>query len=77
MTNEELNMFFISMLSSLEEYIYVNSLLKDNVNVIAMQDNIRKFLIENCKHDVETDYIDLTTEQSHKIVYCTKCNMTL
>jgi hypothetical protein len=77
MANVDSNNFFISMLSLLDEKIYVNSLLKENVNVIAIQDNIRKFLISNCNHEVETDYIDLTPEKSYKIVYCTKCMMNL
>jgi hypothetical protein len=71
------NNFFISILASLEENVYVNDFLKDNANVIAIQDNIRKFLIENCKHDLETDYIDIDPEQSQKVIYCTKCMMNL
>jgi len=57
--------------------VYVNDFLKDNANIIAIQDNIRKFLIANCKHDLETDYIDIDTEQSQKVIYCTKCMMNL
>jgi|DEB0MinimDraft_4_1074332.scaffolds.fasta_scaffold210254_2 hypothetical protein len=77
MSDEDTNNFFISLLTSLEEKIYVNEFLKNNANVIAIQDNIRKFLIMNCKHVFETDYIDIDPEQSQKIVYCTKCMMNL
>jgi hypothetical protein len=69
--------FFIYILSLLDEKIYVNDFLKDNVNVIAIQDNIRKFLITNCKHELATDYVDITPEQSQQITYCTNCMMNL
>jgi len=74
---DDINIFFVSLLSLLDEKMYVNEFLHDNVNVIAIQENIRKFLIENCQHDIVTDYIDITTEQTNKIVFCSKCNMTL
>ena len=77
MSDEDTNNFFISLLASLEEKIYVNEFLKSNTNVIAIQDNIRKFLIMNCEHVLETDYIDIDPEQSQKIIYCTKCMMNL
>ena len=59
------------------ENIYINDSLKYNKNVISIRDNIRKFLIENCQHDLVTDYIDIDPEQSQQIIYCTKCNMNL
>jgi len=74
---DDINIFFVSFLSLLDEKMYVNEFLKNNVNVIAIQQNIRNFLIENCQHNKETDYIDITTEQTNKIVFCSKCNMTL
>jgi len=77
MSSVALNNFFIAMLSSLEDNVYENPVLRDNLNVINIQENIRSFLKHNCKHELVTDYIDLTPEQSQKIVYCTKCNMTL
>jgi hypothetical protein len=77
MSSVALNDFFIYMLSALDEEIYVNSFMRENKNITNIRDNIRDFLIDNCEHDVETDYIDLTHEQSQKIVYCTKCMMTL
>ena len=77
MSDEDTNNFFISLLASLEEKIYVNEFLKSNTNAIAIQDNIRKFLIANCKHDLETDYIDIDQEQSQKVIYCNKCMMNL
>jgi len=77
MSSVALNNFFIYMISVLDEEIYVNSFMRENNNITNIRDNIRDYLIDNCEHDVETDYIDLTPEQSQKIVYCTKCNMTL
>ena len=77
MSVNDTNNFFISMLESLEEKLYMNNFLKDNTNIIAIQDNIRKFLITNCKHELETDYIDIDPEQSQKVIYCTKCMMNL
>jgi hypothetical protein len=69
------NNFFIEMLSSLDEEIYVNDHLKDNAIVTGIRKYIRKYLIVNCKHDLETDDIDVTPEQSLRITYCSKCNM--
>ena len=77
MSVDDTNNFFISVLESLEEKLYMNNFLKDNTNIIAIQDNIRKFLIANCKHDLETDYIYIDQEQSQKVIYCTKCMMNL
>ena len=77
MSVDDTNNFFISMLESLEEKLYMNNFLKDNQTIIAIQDNIRKFLITNCKHELETDYIDIDPEQSQKVIYCTKCMMNL
>ena len=77
MSNDDTNNFFISMISLLDENIYINDSLKYNKNVISIRDNIRKFLIENCQHDLVTDYIDIDPEQSQQIIYCTKCNMNL
>lgn len=47
----------------------------DSVNILA--NNIKTFLIANCVHDVETDYIDVSPEQSQQIHYCKKCGMNM
>ena len=47
----------------------------DSIN--ALNKNIKTFLIANCVHDVETDYIDTSPEQSQQICYCKKCNLML
>jgi NAD-dependent SIR2 family protein deacetylase len=77
MTSVDLNNFFIYMLSALDDEIYVNHFMRENANVVNIRGNIREFLIDNCDHEVETDYIDLTPDQSQRIVYCAKCKMTL
>lgn len=77
MSDGETNIFFIHMLSLLDEKMYTSPFLRENANVTAIKKNICTFLIENCEHDIETDYIDIDQEQSQKIIYCTKCMMTL
>ena len=64
------------IINDLSDAIFFNH-YKNKKNVIAIQDNIRKFLIMNCKHVLETDYIDIDPEQSQKVLYCTKCMMNL
>lgn len=77
MSNNDTNNFFIHMLSLLDEKIYISQFMRDNVNVTTIRDNIRKFLIANCEHDLVTDYIDIDPEQSQQIIYCTKCMINL
>jgi len=75
MANTNLNNFFISFLSIIEENSYVDRSIQDNVCIANIRSNIHKFLIDNCLHNIEIDYIDVTPEQTTKIVYCTKCLM--
>lgn len=73
----DVNNFFIHMLSLLEEEMYSNQFIQENPDVLNIRDNLRIFLTNNCEHELVTDSIDLTHEQTKKIVYCTKCMMTL
>ena len=77
MSDEDTNNFFIHMLSLLDDKMYISQFMRENVNVTAIRDNIRTFLVENCEHDLVTDCIDIDPEQSQHIIYCSKCMMTL
>jgi len=39
----------------------------------SLLDYLRKFLDENCCHEMETDWVDVSPETMQKVVYCKKC----
>ena len=62
-----------SFLNRQKQHITCNEILnKLNELVNILEDKLR----ENCKHDLENDYIDISEENYQKICYCKKCLLT-
>jgi len=60
-------------LNKQKQNITCNEILnKLNELVKILEDKIR----ENCNHDLENDYIDISEDNSQKICYCKKCLLT-
>jgi len=72
-----INNFFIDILRQIEDTAYINNDFEKNEFVLNIQKNIKGYILQNCKHEIETDYIDITPEQSQKIYYCKKCMLNL
>ena len=62
-----------SFLNRQKQHITCNEILnKLNELVKILEDKLR----ENCKHDLENDYIDISEDNYQKICYCKKCLLT-
>ena len=48
----------------------------DFLNIITLKQELRSFLLANCKHDIIIDDIDVDAERSQRIHYCSKCFST-
>lgn len=68
---------FIYTLSELEVLLYNDEQFASNNNIQAIQRNIKKFLYNNCNHDIEKDIIEIDYEKTQQITYCKKCMLNL
>ena len=58
-------------------YLLHNLKLKDYYNVkLGLLEDINSYLLENCQHVWEDDYIDINPERSMNITYCNLCCMS-
>ena len=48
-----------------------------NKQIQSMLEYMREFLDEYCKHEMETDWVDINIETTQKIVFCKKCEFMI
>ncbi len=74
-TNDKTNIFNCNDLISIKHY--VNACQTINMNdQTRILNTINIFFINNCEHDIITDYVDISPDKGHNIKYCTKCEIT-
>jgi len=67
LTNDELHI--INKYNDLHD---ISQLFLDSI--CSISNDINQYLKKNCKHEWNTDFIDIDTEHSKQIKYCNYCN---
>ena len=65
----------IHMLSTVKS-ILDDDIVKDDCDIQQIYELVVKYIDTNCKHNIITDYIDISPEYGHNIKYCDICMKT-
>ena len=65
----------IHLLSTVKS-ILDDDIVKDDCDIQQIYELVVKYIDTNCKHNIITDYIDISPEYGHNIKYCDICMKT-
>ena len=65
----------IHMLSTVKSILDDDN-VKDDCDIQQIYELVVKYIDTNCKHNIITDYIDISPEYGHNIKYCDICMKT-
>ena len=65
----------IHLLSTVKS-ILDDDIVKDDCDIQQIYELVVKYIDTNCKHNIITDYIDVSPEYGHNIKYCDICMKT-
>jgi len=74
-TNDKTNIFNCNDLISIKHYVKAHQTMNMN-DQTRILNTINIFFINNCEHDIITDYVDISLDKGRNIKYCNKCEIT-
>ena len=73
--NDKTQILNLNDLLSIKHYVKASQTINMN-DKTRIINAINIFFLNNCEHEIITDYIDITPEKGRNIKYCSKCDIT-
>ena len=74
--NDKTNIFNCNDLISIKHYVGGASQAINMNDKTRILNTINIFFLNNCEHEIITDYVDITPDKGRNIKYCSRCEIS-